>query len=357
MGTEHVLQVQEPSPERQPAVREAPTCPLHRTRIQRTLQVGRVDDPLEREADRAADAIMRSFGATTSRPGGQPDPAPRVGHRDRRGSQSAEDPADDRRHRSDRWRAAGACDPAQRGVGRTLDEAGHADRPQGARDRSPEGGRGCPPPAELPPSATILNLGAIALTRISDDDDELVEQAIHDGLVNPTPYGYIGQRAWEQVAAAKIADKLILNTLRTMIDAEQVKYLRGGGTSERRVHDLGRDPLRSRPRHGSVGIPQGHEGLDALREPQLPHGSGRRRLEHAVNPPSTPEHDEGLGIKEDEATATGSLPQEFLSDLLTTREGLDGVPRSGINPSRRTAMSRSWTRPSIMRHRSMAIAP
>jgi hypothetical protein len=171
------------------------------------------------------------------------------------------------------------------------------------------------------PNETLVNLGAIALTKISDDDDELVEQAKKDGLMTTElmKYGYIGSNAWMQVASAGVADGLITNTLRTMIDAEQVKYLRKAGLPNEEYMILVEIHFYLARNMDQWGMHKDTKGSTLFVNLNYHMNQDVVGPETLVNPDPTPAHDEALGIKKGEATSEGTLPKEFLSDLMTTR--------------------------------------
>lgn len=488
MGTERVEPVHEPSSERQPAVRKAPPRPLGRARIQAKLKVGRADDPLEREADRVADAIMRSFGATeppqrvgriqrvesgADRLGGLPVAADVersvvsqlgrgeplqthiasrvgdvVGHDLGPVRVHTDEPAD-RLARSldaraftvgrdvfvrseDRPVVRSGLSPLlahelahvvqQGAVSRLAAPAGQATAEKAQKiqpmttatvpsaggsaqsNASPVPRLACEgatrirrstvepdtirrrvvlngkPWGENPktsqlmiqrdkesadlltklatpvarpgpeveaqkevvdailkqtlPNSTILNLGGIALTRISDDDDVLVKQAIQDGLIGDLkPYGgYIGMKAWDEVEEAGIADKLIRNTLRTMIDAEQIKYLRKAGLPNEEFLILVEIHLYLERDMDQWGFHKDTKGQTLFVNLNYHMDQEVVGPEYVMNPPSTPEHDEALGIRENQATNSGTLPAGFLSDLIATRGALDEGAKIGNQP-------------------------
>jgi hypothetical protein len=181
------------------------------------------------------------------------------------------------------------------------------------------------------PNATLVNLGAIALTEISEDDDELVEQAKKDGLMTNDlmKYGYIGGKAWDQVEQAGVADGLITNTLRTMIDAEQVKYLRKAGLPNKDYMILVEIHFYLARSMDQWGMHKDTKGSTLFVNLNYHMNQDVVGPETLVNPLPTPKHDEALGIKDGAATDEGTLPSEFLSDLLTTRGELGEPTKIG----------------------------
>lgn len=79
---------------------------------------------------------------------------------------------------------------------------------------------------ELLPDYDIVNLGAIELTDLPAEDKDLIEQAV---LINLDANRSAGVNGYEAVVHAEADRDVIENTLRTMIDAGQVRYLRAAG--------------------------------------------------------------------------------------------------------------------------------
>lgn len=135
------------------------------------------------------------------------------------------------------------------------------------------------------------------------------------------PGGYVGQVVTRQVKAAGVERALIENTLKTMIDAQQVEYLRKAGLPNEdwviliEVHlYLDRD-MTMWGFHKDTKGQTLFVNLNYHLDQELP------GPEYVTNPPSTPMHDTALGIDPERnvATDTGTLPQEFLADLLHVR--------------------------------------
>lgn len=193
----------------------------------------------------------------------------------------------------------------------------------------------------LPSGATVLCLGGIVLSAIGDDDEALIDQAAQGGLIDlkknahqlsgKYPGGYVGQAATEHVKNAGVEAELIQNTLKTMIDARQVEYLREAGLPNEEwiivieVHFyLDRDMTM-------WGFHKDTKGQTLFVNLNFHVDQDVAGPEYLINPPSSPEHDEAIGIDPESGAATGdgTLPQEFVSDLLTTRREFGESNRIG----------------------------
>lgn len=164
----------------------------------------------------------------------------------------------------------------------------------------------------------IVNCGGILIDELPDTDRELVEEAELTALPlikQGSPYRYISAGT---VRAAKIKelgfDRLVVeNTLKTMIDAKQIEYLRLAGLPNDEWKILVEVHYYRERDMTATGFHKDTLGQTLF--VNLNYHMDKQVIgpEIVVNPPVSPEH-EGQ-IKE-------SLPKEFRKDLKKTRKKL-----------------------------------
>jgi hypothetical protein len=155
------------------------------------------------------------------------------------------------------------------------------------------------------------------LTAVSDEKDKGVKFV---GLDNLTGGRSAGIAFGPEVKKAGFGPLVLENTLKTMLDAQQIEYLRLAGMPNAEwkiVVEL--HYIRSRPKD-MAGFHKDTKGqsLFVNLNYHVP-GHEVRGPEYVRNPPPSPSHDEqifGTGDK------TGSLPKPFTDDLLETRKQL-----------------------------------
>jgi hypothetical protein len=92
----------------------------------------------------------------------------------------------------------------------------------------------------LKPDQPILFMGAVELTDIPKDDEALIEQS---RLIDLGQHRSAGVNAFTAVEAAGLKAEIVENTLRTMIAARQIEYLRKAGLPNPGVEDTRRGAL------------------------------------------------------------------------------------------------------------------
>lgn len=164
----------------------------------------------------------------------------------------------------------------------------------------------------------LVNLGGILIDKIPATDDELIDDAHLTALPlmkQGSPYRYISAG---QVRAAKIKelgfDRLVVeNTLKTMIDAKQIEYLRLAGLPNDEwkilieVHYYRERDMTATGFHKDTLGQTLFVNLNYHMDKQV------IGPEIVVNPPVSPEH---------EGQIKQSLPKEFRKDLKATRRRL-----------------------------------
>lgn len=160
---------------------------------------------------------------------------------------------------------------------------------------------------------SLLFIGGIELTRIPERDEDLVGASRLVDLAGDNALGR-GLQAFDLAQAAGVEDDIVANTLRTMIAAKQIEYLRRSRLLEDgewkiviEVHYY-----RSRSQTGSffhkdtlgqtLFVNLNYETAHEIAGP-----------EYVVNPPAVRAHDEAV---------SATLPGEFLRDLAATRSSL-----------------------------------
>jgi hypothetical protein len=159
----------------------------------------------------------------------------------------------------------------------------------------------------------LINLGGILIEEIPEDDDQLIDEAQLVDL--PTAGGFISAGS---PRAAKIKqlgfDRLVIeNTLRTMIAAKQIKYLRLAGLPNDQWKILVELHYYRERDMTATGF---HK--DTLGETlfvNLNYHMNKQVIgpEVVVNPPSSEEHDARTAL---------TLPASFRADLEATRKAL-----------------------------------
>lgn len=190
------------------------------------------------------------------------------------------------------------------------------------------------------PGDTTYNLGGFVIDRLPDtgntyDDPEALYAAVagETNLV-PLPVGAMGGPEAEvrrndgidraaEVIAAGLGPKVVENTLKTMIDAEQLKYLRLAGLPNDRwkilveVHYI---KARGKEMAGFHKDTRGQTLFVNLNYHAEDSSGGYDLVgpEYVINPPPSTTHDAVIGTEETE----GTLPKAFMDDLRLTRREL-----------------------------------
>jgi hypothetical protein len=159
----------------------------------------------------------------------------------------------------------------------------------------------------------IINLGGILIEQMPEKDADVLEQAEFVPL--PTAGGFVssGGARGAKVEAHGLGAMVLENTLKTMIDAKQIEYLRLAGLPNDdwkilvEVHYFRERDMAATGMH-----------KDTLGETlfvNLNYHMDKKVIgpEIVVNPPKSPAHD---------AQVKGSLPKEFRKDLKATRAQL-----------------------------------
>jgi Domain of unknown function (DUF4157) len=135
----------------------------------------------------------------------------------------------------------------------------------------------------------------------------------------------IGAKIGADVKNAGLGPKVVENTLKTMIDAEQFEYLRLAGLPNKEWKILVElHYIRARPKD-MAGFHKDTQGqsLFVNLNYHVP-GHKLRGPEYVLNPPRSEAHDKQIfGTVETE----GTLPKEFTEDLTRTRAALGGPTR------------------------------
>jgi hypothetical protein len=160
----------------------------------------------------------------------------------------------------------------------------------------------------------LLNLGGILIDTIPEKDEDLIEQAELVGF--PTTGSFASAGGKSQGGKIKEAgfDRLVVeNTLRTMIDARQIEYLRLAGLPNDQWKILIEVHYFRERDMSATGF---HK--DTLGETlfvNLNYAMNKKVIgpEFVINPPPSAEHDE---------QTAESLPEEFRKDLAVTRAKL-----------------------------------
>jgi hypothetical protein len=182
-----------------------------------------------------------------------------------------------------------------------------------------------------------INLGGILLERVPDcyeTNEDLFAKAVRGAKLVPLPSD-IPKERFRSAGADRAADVIkaghgpavVENTLKTMIDAEQLEYLRLAGLPNDQWKILVEvHYIRSRPKD-MTGFHKDTKGETLF--VNLNYHVGDNKLmgpEYVVNPAPSEAHDKQIG---------GTLPKAFLDDLDVTRRTL-GAPtemRTGVvNP-------------------------
>lgn len=181
---------------------------------------------------------------------------------------------------------------------------------------------------ELMPIFAIVNLGAVELTQLPEDDEELIDGAKLVDLVT----GYVkddrsaGVNGYEAVVHAGAESDVIENTLRTMIDAGQIAYLRKSGIPNDDWKILIEVHYYRDRASEQLGFHKDTIGQTLFVNLNYNIDQEVVGPEYVLNPPRHEGHDEQIET---------SLPPGFVSDLKETREGLGepGKMMTGVVPA------------------------
>ena len=191
-------------------------------------------------------------------------------------------------------------------------------------------------------TASEINLGGILLDRVPDcyeDSDDLFAKAAREARLVPLPASIaganrsVGADRGELVLKAGLGPAVVENTLKTMIDAEQLEYLRLAGLPNDKWKILVEvQYIRTRPKD-MTGFHKDTKGQTLF--VNLNYHVGDNRVmgpEYVLNPTPSPKHEEQI---KGTVGKPGTLPKEFTDDIDRTRGPL-GEPteiRTGVvNP-------------------------
>ena len=172
----------------------------------------------------------------------------------------------------------------------------------------------------------LVNLGGILIDTMPETDAELIKQAQLVGFpVGGGSTGYFqsagGLSVGEKIKARGFDRLLVENTLRTMIDAREVEYLRKAGLPNKDWKILIELHYFRERDMSATGFHKDTVGETIF--VNLNYAMDKKVIgpEYVVNPPPAPEHDELI---------TKTLPPEFLKDLGETRKTLGKPKEIGV---------------------------
>jgi hypothetical protein len=165
----------------------------------------------------------------------------------------------------------------------------------------------------------IFNLGGIMIDRLPGSDEELVSDPKLIALPKLGGFMTTGVPVGPAVLRAGLGPLVVHNTLSTMIDAQQIKYLRQAGLPNDEWKILVEvHYYRTRPQD-QTGFHKDTLGETLFVNLNYHVDQPLVGPEYVVNPLPSPDHDLLIGGT---GKAPGTLPPQFVADLAATRERL-----------------------------------